>query len=54
MFEVREVTNEQEWEDFLRAQPRTPFLQSWKTGNQYEAMGDQTWKVGSLVFLVCY
>lgn len=44
--EARLITNRDEWEQFLRQQPFTPFVQSWSHGLFYKALGESFWVVG--------
>lgn len=39
--QILHSSNEQEWEAFLRAQPWSPFLQSWTMGEVYRAVGQE-------------
>lgn len=37
--DIRIATDPQSWDDFVRAQPWSPFLQSWTMGNVYKDIG---------------
>ena len=43
---IQEIKKKEDWENFMLAQDRPPFLQSWNTAEQYEAMGEKTWRLG--------
>ena len=46
LLEIKEVSEKKEWEDFLLSQENPPFLQSWNSANQAEALGEKTLKLG--------
>ncbi|OGH69575.1 MAG: hypothetical protein A3C90_02550 [Candidatus Magasanikbacteria bacterium RIFCSPHIGHO2_02_FULL_51_14] len=46
MYDVREIHNADEWEQFVLAQPTTLFVQSPSYGKFYEAMGERYWIFG--------
>ena len=43
---IKQIDDKQVWEDFLLSHENPPFLQSWNTAEQYEAMGDKTLRLG--------
>ncbi|HEC21100.1 MAG TPA: peptidoglycan bridge formation glycyltransferase FemA/FemB family protein [Candidatus Peregrinibacteria bacterium] len=43
---IKEVTDKKSWEDFLLNQENSPFLQSWNSGDQFEAIGDNVFRLG--------
>lgn len=43
---IKNIENKIIWENFLLDQKDPPFLQSWNTANQYEAMGESSLKLG--------
>lgn len=44
--EVRQITNKQEWEDFVLGQSETLMTQSSNYGDFYESMGEESWLFG--------
>ncbi|MCF7844847.1 MAG: peptidoglycan bridge formation glycyltransferase FemA/FemB family protein [Kiritimatiellales bacterium] len=38
---ISQATNQQEWDEFLAAQPYSPFLQSWTMGEVYRDIGEE-------------
>ena len=42
---LAENSEEKVWDDFVTAQPRTPFLQSWAMGDFYRSLGQKVWPV---------
>ncbi|MFA7681734.1 MAG: peptidoglycan bridge formation glycyltransferase FemA/FemB family protein [Candidatus Peribacteraceae bacterium] len=38
---IQEATNQQEWDEFLKAQQYSPFLQSWTMGEVYRDVGEE-------------
>lgn len=44
--QVREITNKQEWKDFVLRQSNTLFVQSPDYGEFYELMGERAWILG--------
>ncbi len=45
--ELREITNKDEWENFLLQCAEKTFLQSWNWGEFNEKMGSKTWRLGA-------
>ena len=45
--EVRQITNKQEWEDFVLKQSETLMTQSSNYGDFYESMGEESWLFGA-------
>lgn len=43
--DIRNAATEQAWDDFLRAQPWSPFLQSWTMGDVYADIGQQVLRI---------
>ncbi len=43
---IREITNKNEWEDFLSQCPEKTFLDSWAWGEFQEAQGSKIWRFG--------
>lgn len=46
MYSIRPVTDISTWEAFIAAQPFSPFLQSWKYGDFFAALGEKSWVWG--------
>lgn len=46
MYQVKEITNKQEWEKFVLAQEFTPMTQSYKYGEFYQKMNEEFWIFG--------
>jgi len=44
--EIREITNKQEWEDFLLKCEKKTFLQSWNWGEFQHSLGNKIWRLG--------
>ena len=44
--EIKEITNKQEWEDFLLKCERKTFLQSWNWGEFQQSLGYKIWRLG--------
>jgi len=44
--QIKQVENKTEWEKFVLAQPSTIFVQSYKYGEFYEKMGENSWIFG--------
>lgn len=44
--ELREITNKEEWEGFLKTCAEKTFLHSWNWGEFNQAMGDKIWRFG--------
>jgi len=40
MYEIKKITNKDEWEDFVQSQKYTPMNQSWKYGEFYKSLGE--------------
>ncbi len=45
-FEIKQVKNKTEWEEFVLTQPSTIFVQSYKYGEFYEHMNESSWIFG--------
>lgn len=43
---IKEITNKNEWEDFLLQQKEKSFLQSWAWGEFQEKLGHKIWRLG--------
>lgn len=43
MTQVKQIFNKEMWEKFVREQPYTLFVQSWKYGEFYSSIGEQFW-----------
>ncbi len=46
MFEIKEVTDKKEWEEFLTSEKPHTFLQSWNWGEFHRLMDDKFWRLG--------
>ena len=46
MVEIREVTNQQEWDNVAKSVTPTSVLQSWHWGDFQESLGRKVWKLG--------
>ena len=44
--EIKEVTNKQEWEDFIAGCTEKTFLQSWAWGDFHKSLGNNIWRFG--------
>ncbi len=44
--EIKEITNKDEWENFLLQRVEKTFLQSWNWGEFNEKMGNKIWRLG--------
>ncbi len=44
--EIREITDKQEWEDFLLKCEKKTFLQSWNWGEFQHSLGNKIWRLG--------
>lgn len=44
--EIREITNKQQWEDFLFQCKEKTFLQSWNWGEFQKSLGNKIWRFG--------
>lgn len=44
--EVKQITNQEEWESFVLTQPYTLFVQSWHYGEFYRALDENFWVFG--------
>ena len=46
MYTVKQVKDQNKWEDFVMSQEFSPFVQSYKYGNFYENKGENSWIFG--------
>jgi len=46
MYEIKQIQNKSEWEQFLQKQEFTPMTQSWKYGEFYKTQGEKFWCFG--------
>jgi lipid II:glycine glycyltransferase (peptidoglycan interpeptide bridge formation enzyme) len=46
IFEIKQITDKQEWEDFVKNHVYTLFVQSWNHGEFYKNLGEDFWIFG--------
>lgn len=46
MFELKLVTDQKQWEEFLLSSAQVNFLQSWHWGKMHQALGQTVWRYG--------